>query len=137
NPARTDGPFATLERAREALRRAKAEGRLASGGTVWIRGGSYSRERSFELAAADSGAPHAPIVYRAYTNETPRLLGGRIVRGFVPIQDNAARARLATEARSQVLQVNLLEQGITNFGALQSRGFGRPTRPAHLELFFD
>src|SRR5438128_6640093 len=136
NPARTDGPFATLERARGALRRAKIQGRLATGGTVWIRGGTHSRERSFELAAADSGAPQAPIVYRAYTNETPRLLGGRIVRGFAPIKDDSVKARLATEARAQVLQVNLLEHGITNFGALQSRGFGRPTRPAHLELSF-
>jgi hypothetical protein len=137
NPARSDGPVATLERAREALRRAKAEGQIVTGGTVWIRGGTYSRERSFELTAADSGAPQAPIVYRAYTNETPRLLGGRIVRGFLPIKDNAVKARLAAEARAHVLQVDLPEHGITNFGALRSRGFGRSTTPAHLELFFD
>src|SRR5437899_859528 len=59
NPANTDGPFATLERARDALRRAKAEGKLVAGGTVWIRGGAYSRERSFELTATDSGTPQA------------------------------------------------------------------------------
>jgi len=81
NPANTDGPFATLERARDALRRAKAEGKLVAGGAVWIRGGAYSRERSFELTATESGTPQAPVVYRAYSNETPRLLGGRIVRG--------------------------------------------------------
>jgi hypothetical protein len=27
--------------------------------------------------------------------------------------------------------------GITNFGEMKSRGFGRPTTPAHCELFFD
>ena len=137
NPANTDGPFATLERARDALRRAKAEGKLVAGGAVWIRGGAYSRERSFELTATESGTPQAPVVYRAYSNETPRLLGGRIVRGFVSIQDDAVKARLVAEARDHVVPVDLREQGITNFGRLQSRGFGRSTRPAHLELFFD
>jgi hypothetical protein len=137
NAAHSDGPFATLKSARDAMRRARATGRLAGGGTVWIRGGIYSCESSFELTALDSGGPRAPILYRAYSNEIPRLVGGRKVGGFAPVTDDAAKMRLALEARAHVLQVNLREQGVTNFGRFQSRGFGRPTSPAHLELFFD
>src|ERR1051326_2345084 len=137
NAARSDGPFATLDSARDALRRARAAGRLPSGATIWIRGGTYSRERSFDLTAVDSGTPQMPVLYRAYSNETPRLLGGRIISGFMALKDNAVKARLTPAAGAQVLQLNLREHGITNFGRLQSRGFGRPTTPAHLELFFD
>jgi hypothetical protein len=115
----------------------RGDGKLDARATVWIRGGSFPRARSFQLTASDSGTPQNPIVYRACTNETPRLLGGRIVRGFVPVKDTAAGARLAPEARSHVVELDLRARGITNLGCLQSRGFGRPTSPAHLELFFD
>ena len=48
NAARTDGPFATLTRARDAAR-----GRR--GGTVLVRGGTYRLSEPFVLTPADSG----------------------------------------------------------------------------------
>src|SRR5438105_4927211 len=54
NRAKTDGPYATLERARDAIRALKKAGKLPEGGvTVWIRGGLYSRARTFALTAED------------------------------------------------------------------------------------
>ena len=34
------------------------------------------------------------------------------------------------------MQVDLKALGITDFGQMRSRGFGRPLTPAHCELFF-
>ncbi len=34
------------------------------------------------------------------------------------------------------MQVNLSALGMTDFGKMASRGFGRPLTPAHCELFF-
>ena len=137
NPGTESRPFATLEAARDTVRKLKQSQGLPQGGvTVWIRGGTYVRERSFELGEADGGAPGAPVLYRGYANEAPRLLGGRILRGFEPVTDTPTLQRLPEAARDHVLAADLRAQGMTNFGELRSRGFGRSLVPAHLELFF-
>jgi len=48
NPGCEDHPFATLERARDAVRSAKPA-------TFWLRTGTYPRNKTFELTARDSG----------------------------------------------------------------------------------
>jgi len=131
-------PFASLERARNAVRESKATGKTPrSGLTVWLHGGDYFRTNAFELTAADSGTPDAPIVWRACKNERVRLLGGRALTGFQPVADAAVRSRLNESARNHVVQINLRALGLSDFGELKSRGFGRPTAVAHCELFFD
>ena len=35
------------------------------------------------------------------------------------------------------MQIDLTSQGVTDLGTFVSRGFGRDTGPAHLELFFN
>jgi hypothetical protein len=64
------------------------------------------------------------------------LLGGRQLANFQPVKDAEVLARLDEPARNRVREVDLRALGITAFGDLISRGFGRPTVPAHCELFF-
>lgn len=137
NPGTKRKPFATLERARDAVREIKRAGAIPRDGlTVWLRGGDYCRTQSLQLTAEDSGAPGAPIVWRSYRNERARLLGGRVIKGFRPVTDGAVLARLDENVRDKVLEVDLRAIGIEDYGSLQSRGFGRPAAPAHGELFF-
>jgi len=64
NAARSDGPFATLTRAREALRQWRRAG--GSGPVeVKIGGGTYRLSESLVLGPEDSGTPDAPVVWRA------------------------------------------------------------------------
>ena len=121
---RSDGPLATLEAARDALRALRTEG----GATVIVRGGTYERDSTFELAAEDSGADGAPVVYRAAEDEHVRLVGGRRVLGFAPVTDAAILDRLLPEARSEVLQANVRDLGIDDFGSPNGGG---------LELFYN
>lgn len=137
NRQKTDGPFATLERARDAIRVLKRQEGLPTGGvTVWMRGGVYPRAASFALTAEDSGTPDAPIAYRAYQNEDVRIFGGKEVTDWKPVTDPAILQRLDPAARGQVVQADLKAQGITDFGKMTARGFGRAIQPAGLELFF-
>ena len=54
-------PFATLERARNAVRELIQAGKLPKDGlTVWLHGGDYVRTHAFDLTAADSGPAAAP-----------------------------------------------------------------------------
>lgn len=133
----TDGPFATLERARDALRHLRREGKAAGGAVIEIRGGIHPRDKTFELTAQDAGSEGAPVIYRASQGEKPQLIGGRPVSGFKPVTDPSILQRLCPEARSHVLQADLKALGITNFGEWKSRGFGRAISPAGAELFFD
>lgn len=128
NTDKTDGPFATLERARDGIRTLKQNNALpASGVQVILRGGIYSLATPFTLASQDSGTDQAPIVYRGFAGETVRLVGGQVLTGFKTVTDPSILERLDVSARGKLLQVDLRAQGITHYG--QASGGG-------LELFF-
>ena len=117
NPGTRARPYATLERARDAIRARKAAGALPAGGvTVWLRGGCYLRTGSFTLNEQDSGTAEAPISYRAYHEESVRLLGGKPLTDWTPVTDPAVLGRLPEIARGHVLQTDLHAHGITNVG---------------------
>ncbi len=136
NPGTQAEPFATFERARDALRTKRQAGELpAEGATVWLRGGIYARERSFELAEQDSGTEQGPIVYRAFGDEQPRISGGRVLppAAFHPVAAPAVLERLVPEARGQVLEVDLGALGVAIPEAWPDRSGPIPGA----ELFFD
>ncbi len=136
NPGTKSKPFATLERARDAVRiRLATQSAFHEQITVWLRAGDYFRTNAFELTAADSGSAKRPVTWRAYKDERARLLGGRVLTGFQPVNDAAIRARFDEHVRSHVVQLNLRALGITDFGEMKSRGFSR-SATAHCELFF-
>jgi hypothetical protein len=82
NPSRTDGPFATFERARNAIRELKAAGPLTEPVMVWFRGGVYRVEKTLDFAPEDSGTEKAPVTYAAAPGERPVISGGRPITGW-------------------------------------------------------
>ncbi len=80
---RSDGPFATLDRARTAVAELR---RLQPGRTtpvqVSIAGGVYSLAATLTFTAADSGTPQSPTVYEAAEGQTVVLTAGRVLKGF-------------------------------------------------------
>ncbi|OGV73332.1 MAG: hypothetical protein A3K19_14365 [Lentisphaerae bacterium RIFOXYB12_FULL_65_16] len=78
NAARTDGPFLTLDRARDAVRAADRN----LGRAVVLRGGTYYLTAPLRLGPEDSGTAQHPVVYQAYPGETVRLSGGRPITGW-------------------------------------------------------
>jgi len=135
NATSTDGPFATLERARDAVRELKARGGLpATGVTVELNGGTYELARPLELSTQDGGAENAPIIYRAAPGETVRVVGGRTVTGWSPVTDPALLQRLDQPARGQVWQADLKAHGISDLQGINSAGTYQ-SDPG-LEVFF-
>jgi len=130
NAGRTDGPFATLERAREEIRRRRGGGATAEAVTVHVRGGMYPRDTLFELTASDGGTAQAPIVYRGYRDEKVHLIGGREITNFRRITDPAILERLDEAARGRVWQAALKKLGVSDFGDAVAPG-------RRLELFFN
>ena len=118
NSGATDRPFATLTRARDALREARKAGLPTSAATVWLRAGTYFLNQPFVLTAADSGAAGAPVVYRGEPGATVRLVGARLLTAsaFQPVTNPALLARIPPPARGQVMELDLAALGIRHRG---------------------
>jgi hypothetical protein len=121
-PGSPGRPFATLERARDAIRRLPraADGQLPGGATVYLRSGTYPRRSSFLLTGEDSGTAAAPIVYRSHPGERVALAGGAELPrdAFSLVSDPQVLARLPESARGQVWVADLRRLGLTDYGTL-------------------
>jgi parallel beta-helix repeat protein len=104
NTDRTDGPFATLERARDAIRAARKAG-LAEPVTVLVHGGDYSLAKTFTLSKEDAGTAEAPVVWRAFRDERPVLIGGKPINRWQPVADDARTG-------GKLMRADLAAQGL-------------------------
>lgn len=85
NATGSDGPFATLSRARDAVRELKR--RSASKDiVVLIRSGYYSLSETVVFGLEDSGAGDSTITYAAYPEETPIFGSGRKIGNWKKVE---------------------------------------------------
>src|SRR5262245_36546056 len=77
NPDGNDGPFATISRAREAVRALLKSQKEPRPVRVVVRGGTYWLDQPLEFGPEDSGTEQTPIVYAAAKGERVVLSGGR------------------------------------------------------------
>jgi Right handed beta helix region len=99
NASRTDGPFRTLDHARDVVRELKSKGAFSGPVTVYVRGGRYDFDHPLVFTPADSGADKALATYAAYRGEKPVLSGGRPITGWKRVRGAgipAARGHLWT-----------------------------------------
>ena len=101
NPGTKEKPFATIEKARDAIRALKAKGGLPGPVAVRLMPGEYQVKGTFELTAADSGTKAAPIVYRAEKKGAAVFYGGARLSGFAPVTDPAVLKRLLMKRRGR------------------------------------
>ena len=130
-----DGPLRTLAAAQAAVRRLNAGGGLPAGGvTVEVAAGHYRLDAPLAFTCEDSGMPDAPVVYRAAPGAKVRLSGGVRLTDWRPVDDPAVLARLAPEARGEVLQADLRAHGVSDFGVMEGAAEWAHSDPG-LELF--
>jgi hypothetical protein len=110
-------PWATLEKARDAIReRRKANGPIQA--VVHLKEGLHTRTSTFALGPDDSGTAARPVIIQA--EGLVRLHAGRNLKpgDFQPVKDAAAAKRLAPEARGKVVQLALEPLGLKHPGPL-------------------
>ncbi|MFV2066286.1 MAG: right-handed parallel beta-helix repeat-containing protein [Pirellulales bacterium] len=134
HPGTAEEPFATLERARDAIRKRKPTSSQPV--TVTVRAGTYRFGATFTLTADDSGTSSAPVVWQAAEGEVVRLTGGVTLPAdaFRPVTEEAVLTRIDASARRHVLQIDLHGLGVDRFGSYPQRFRGAPAVP---ELFVD
>lgn len=107
-------PFATLARARDAVREAKAAGSLTGGVEVVVQAGRYMLDKSLTFTAEDSGLAGVPVVYAAAPGAAVSVSGARIIppAAFRAVGDAAMKARLDPAAQERVLCADLTALGV-------------------------
>ena len=83
NRQRSDGPFATLERARDAVRESGKN--RSSNVLVLVRGGTYQLKKTVVFGLLDSGRGKSTVTYAAYPDETPVFSSGREIKNWKPV----------------------------------------------------
>ncbi len=81
-PNGTDGPFATIVGARDALRALRQNKALTGSVRVWVHPGTYVINDALRFAPEDSGTKDAPIVYSAKQPGQTFVDGGRRITGW-------------------------------------------------------
>jgi parallel beta-helix repeat protein len=82
-----DGPFATLTRARQAVRELRTNGNLPGPVTIKIRAGKYYLAEPFLLGPEDGGTQECPVTYCAYEGEKLIITGCKSVKGWKTYRD--------------------------------------------------
>ncbi len=133
SPGTKERPFLTIEAARDAARVSKDKGEIK----IVLRGGNYFVSKTLEFNQKDSGTPDHPYTLTSHPGERARLIGG------VPVSSNAVKKTIdeailnriiSHAAREYIYEIDLKTQGITNYGKIRPRGFGRAVQPNTLEL---
>jgi hypothetical protein len=81
NPGHKSKPFATIQRARDEVRKLIANG-LKTNVTVWIRGGTYTLPDTLVFGLEDSGTNQYSITYQAFPGEEPIISSGVKIEGW-------------------------------------------------------
>jgi hypothetical protein len=118
DPGANDGPFATVARARQAVRALRKALKQPRRVQVVLRGGTYYLDAPLEFGPDDSGTEQGPVVYAAATGEKVVLSGGRRLGG--------GRWGEANGRRAWVLDAPGVKEGRWRFRQLFVNGARRP-----------
>jgi hypothetical protein len=125
-----EGPFATIEAARNEIRRLKQENKLPEGNIrIEIQAGNYEMSSAFMLEAEDGGRDSlSRVIYAAEKGAEVRLTGGKAINNWVLVSDRKILEMFYPEVRGKVYMSDLKAAGITEYGSPEGGG---------AELFFN
>jgi hypothetical protein len=117
-------PFATLARARDAIRELRISGTRGPV-TVYLRGGMYRISDTVVFGPEDSQRNGDTVTYAAYPGETPVLSGGVPVTGWRRLTDEPAEVSWRAHGRLWVAEIPRSLRG-TGFKTLYDSAGGLP-----------
>ncbi len=119
NMDKTDGPFATLRGARDAIRIMRETKKLLKGNiAVELQKGVYELSEPFELETQDGGTDSlSRVIYYGQTGSEVRLTGGRNLTKWELVSDKAVLEKFAPEVRGKIYQSDLSANGLKDFGS--------------------
>jgi hypothetical protein len=103
NPGTASRPFATPERAQQAVRKVDRRGPIQ----VWLHQGTYYLDSPVTFEPQDSGTPEAPVTWSAWQDEIVTLSGGlRLNCQWTPHANGIVKAAVTDNLTFSQLFVN-------------------------------
>ncbi|MGC4036776.1 MAG: right-handed parallel beta-helix repeat-containing protein [Chitinophagaceae bacterium] len=122
-------PFKTLERAKRAIESLNTL--TDKQVTVYLRGGIYTLDHTLTMSGKAFNSNGRSVVWKSYKGENVQIIGGKEIKGFHSLKDANAIKRINKIYQDKIVEINLKELGITDFGAITNRG------GPGMELFFN
>ena len=116
NAGTLNAPLATIASAQAKVRAFKKDNPNATV-TVYLRGGKYYLTEPVVFSPDDSGTVEGPVVYKAYENETPQVLGGVKLEGleWEKTGDNVFKTRVPEGLVFETLFINGQQQVLARY----------------------
>ena len=111
NHRKTDGPFATMGRAREWLQLNRASVNGSGGVVVCIRGGTYHVSQTIEFGSAESGSAGSHLVVQSYPGESVVITGGLAVSAWTHFRGEVVQAALPARLFGRSIPSQLFYRG--------------------------
>ncbi|MDO5308058.1 MAG: right-handed parallel beta-helix repeat-containing protein [Planctomycetia bacterium] len=110
NATHTDGPVATLERARELVREHKSQLSAPATIVVEVLSGVYDLPTELTFTAEDSGASQdCPVIWRARQGECVQVNAGSYLHNPKRLESNEIRSLLKENIRDDVIEYDLVD----------------------------
>ena len=109
----SDGPFATLACARDAVRELKKK--KSTDILVLIREGTYPLKKTIAFGLQDSGVGDSTVTYAAYPGEKPVFSSGREIKGWKKVSGKLPG--LPKEAQGKTWVANVSDRFFTLYDA--------------------
>ncbi|MBD0379741.1 golvesin C-terminal-like domain-containing protein [Paenibacillus sedimenti] len=87
-------PFASMDKARLAVRSYLASNTLTGDVIVYFSGGTYKQISSVTFSSEDSGKDGFNVIYRNMLNENPVFSGGEVITNWIPENENVFKANV-------------------------------------------
>ena len=119
NDGSIERPFKTVKRALKYIESVDANVRK-KGMVIYLREGTYTITDALKMNGKHSGAYDAPLYISSYNNEKVTFTSSTAIRmsDFKPVTDEAVKSRFYPEARDKIVEVNLPDYGITDYGTI-------------------
>jgi len=118
NASKTDGPFASLDPLRHALKNLKSAGSVK----IYFRSGKYLFTKQVTLSKDDLSHSIRSLKFQAFPGDTVYFWGAQKITNFRPVRNQAVLKRLPRNVREKIVVANLRAAGITDLGGVTRRG---------------
>jgi hypothetical protein len=115
NPGTLKKPFATLQRAQQAVRHKR--------GDVFLRGGTYYLPAPLVFTAQDSGTKRAPVIFQNYRDEKPVISGGVQLENlnWQPFTNGILQAQVPADLQTEEIFINGERQILARYPNFDSK----------------
>ncbi|WP_425615890.1 right-handed parallel beta-helix repeat-containing protein [Anatilimnocola sp. NA78] len=134
-------PLATIHAAQARIREWRKNGaadptNVDNTYRITLQAGDYYLTQPIEFTAEDSPGASSQLLITAAEQGQVRLLGGRTINDWRPLQDPSVARRLKADAARQVQVADLATDLLAECGEHCTRGHEHELHPAPLELFY-